>query len=36
MCPSEDDPGIVTVNRESGDTLTEGVGVCVYPRMILG
>ncbi len=28
MCPSWDNPGIVTVTRESTDTLTEGVGVC--------
>ena len=31
MCPSRDDPGIVTVTRESADTLTERVGVCVQP-----
>ncbi len=36
MCPSRDDPWIVTVTRESADTLTEGVGVCVHPGMILG
>ena len=28
MCPSENNPGIVRVTRESVDTLTEGVGVC--------
>ena len=36
MCPSQDDPGIVRVTRESADTLTEGVGVCDHPRTILG
>ena len=36
MCPSRDDTGIVTVTRESADTLTEGVGVCVHPGIILG
>ncbi len=36
MCPSWDNPGIVTVTRESADTLTEGVGVCVHPGIILG
>ena len=29
MCASRDDPRIVTVTRESRDTLTGGVGVCV-------
>ena len=36
MCLSKDDPGIVTVTREPVDTLTEGVGVCDHPRLILG
>ncbi len=36
MCPSRDNPGIVTVTRESADTLTEGVEVCVRPGIILG
>ncbi len=36
VCPSRDDPGIVTVTRESADTLTERVGVCVHPGIILG
>ena len=34
MCASWDDPGIVTVTRETMDTLAEGVGVCVHLGMI--
>ena len=36
MCLPKDDPRIVTVTREPVDTITEGVGVCVNPRIILG
>ena len=39
MCASRDDPGIVTVTRESQDTLTgEGrsMCMCVHPGMIPG
>ncbi len=31
MCPSWDNPGIVTVTRESMDTLSGVVGECVHP-----
>ena len=36
MCQFENNPGIVRVTRKSVDTLTEGVGVCAHPGLILG
>ena len=35
LCPSQDDPGMVKVSRESQDT-QKGGRVDVHPRMILG